>query len=57
MKKVTLNKAKMNKYASMIARAEGKKSQVKIGDIREILKIFMQILVDEANEKKAKAAK
>lgn len=53
-KTVVMTKEKMNKYASMIAKLEGKKSQVKIGDIREILKIFMNILIEESlqNEKK-----
>lgn len=33
----------MNKLASMIAKREGKKSQVKIGDVREILKIMLEV--------------
>lgn len=44
MKKGKINKTKLNKLASQIAKLEGKKSQVHIGNIREILKI---IIVDE----------
>lgn len=33
----------LNKLASIIAKREGKKSQVKIGDIREILKILVEL--------------
>lgn len=32
----------MNTLASRIAKAEGNKSQVKIGDIREIIKILVE---------------
>lgn len=45
--KPKLDKAVMNKYASLIAKREGLKSQVKIGDIREILKLFFEILAEE----------
>jgi hypothetical protein len=33
----------LNKLASLIAKREGKKSQVKIGDVREILRIIVEI--------------
>lgn len=33
----------LNKLASMIAKREGKKSQARIGDIREILKLIVEI--------------
>ena len=33
----------LNELASLIAKTEGKKSQAKIGDIREILKILVEI--------------
>ena len=39
-----------NKLASEIARREGKKSQVAIGNIREILKILETILAEECLE-------
>lgn len=35
--------AKFHKLASIIAKREGKKSQARIGDIREILKILVQL--------------
>lgn len=35
------------KLASTIAQREGKKSQARIGDIREIIKIIEEIAVDE----------
>jgi hypothetical protein len=44
-----LSKKDMNRLASKIAKREGKKSQVKIGDIREVLRILFEI----ANEEKA----
>jgi hypothetical protein len=47
-----LNKKDMNRLASKIAKREGKKSQVKIGDIREILRILFEVLSDEAKAKK-----
>ena len=34
------------KIASLIAKKEGKKSQARIGDIREILKILVELDVD-----------
>lgn len=37
----------MQTLASKIARIEGKKSQARIGDIREILKIITQIMGEE----------
>ena len=36
--------------ASKIAKAEGKKSEAKIGDIREILKLFFDIIAEEATQ-------
>lgn len=35
----------MTKLASMIAKAEGKKHQASIGDIREILKILARLML------------
>lgn len=52
-KKSGLSKDKMNKYASLIAKREGLKSQVKIGDIREILKVFFEILMEETKQELA----
>lgn len=40
-------KTKINKLVSKIAKREGKKSQVKIGDIREILGIMADVFNDE----------
>lgn len=37
----------MQTLASKIAKIEGKKSQARIGDIREILKIITQIMGEE----------
>lgn len=38
----------LNQLASKIAKIEGKKSQARIGDIREILKIYFDLfLLDE----------
>ena len=37
----------LNKLASQIAKIEGKKSQSRIGDIREILKIIQNMIKDE----------
>lgn len=53
-KKVVVAKPILNKYASKIAKIEGKKSQVKIGDIREILSIFFNIIAEEAEQVSAK---
>lgn len=36
----------MNQLASMIARLEGKKSQARIGDVRELLGILADIVYD-----------
>lgn len=33
----------LNKLASIVAKREGKKSQVKIGDVREVLKILVEL--------------
>lgn len=41
----------IQKLASEIAKREGKKSQARIGDIREILKILCTIDAEEAVEK------
>lgn len=41
------NNLTVNKIASMIAKREGKKSQVAIGDIREILKILCTIEAED----------
>lgn len=44
-----------NKLASLIAKREGKKHQASVGDIREILKVFLDIVVEyhfEAEENK-----
>lgn len=38
----------LNKLASKIAKIEGKKSQAKIGDIREILSVLGEIWVKSA---------
>jgi hypothetical protein len=38
----------LNKLASLIAKREGKKSQVHIGNIREILKIICTMEVENA---------
>lgn len=37
----------LNQLASAIAKREGKKSQARIGDIREILKIIVQLEADD----------
>ena len=37
----------LNKLASQIAKREGKKSQARIGDIREILGIFADIMHED----------
>jgi hypothetical protein len=37
----------IKELASAIALAEGKKSQVKIGDIREILRIIADLMVED----------
>lgn len=39
--------SKLQKLASEIAKREGKKSQARIGDIREILKIFFTMLAED----------
>lgn len=36
-----------NEGASLVASKEGKKSQVKIGDIREIIKIIQVLIAEE----------
>lgn len=47
--KTTKKQKVLNKLASEICKREGKKSQAKVGDVREILKILTQmILKDEA---------
>lgn len=44
----------LNKLASLIAKREGKRSQARIGDIREILKIIVELntesMIDGSNE-------
>ena len=40
-------KSKLQALASQIARAEGKKSQVKIGDIREIVGLISDVVYQE----------
>lgn len=40
-------KSQLHKWASVIAKAEGKKHQASVGDIREILKIMVGIIADE----------
>ena len=40
----------LNKLASAIAKIEGKKSQSRIGDIREILKIIQNMIKEEVIE-------
>jgi len=52
-----MEKEVMNFYASEIAKREAGKSQVKIGDIRQILKIFFKILEENINQKVDKMAK
>lgn len=37
----------MRKLASAVAKAEGKKSQVSIGNIRETLKVLVQVLAED----------
>jgi hypothetical protein len=37
----------LKELASAIAKREGKKSQVKIGDIREILRIIADLMVED----------
>lgn len=39
-----------NKLATLIASIEGKKSQARIGDIREIIKVIQMLLLDETKE-------
>lgn len=46
----------MQKLASMIAKREGLKSQVKIGDVREILRVLIDLQV-ETLEKQFKERK
>lgn len=41
----------LNKIASQIAKLEGKKSQARIGDIREILKIIVKNEVEVSKGK------
>lgn len=41
---------KLKELASLIAKREGKKSQARIGDIREILSILSDIRFDEGEE-------
>lgn len=36
-----------NKLATLIAKLEGKRSQARIGDIREIIKIIQTLIKDE----------
>ncbi len=45
-----LSKKDMNRLASKIAKREGKKSEVKIGDIREVLRILFEVLAEESKE-------
>lgn len=40
----------LRKLASLIAKREGKKSQARIGDIREILKILIQLEIEDILE-------
>ena len=40
-------KKELNYMASKIAKAEGKKSQVKIGDIREILRLMAELMITD----------
>lgn len=40
----------LNKLASLIANKEGKKHQASIGDIREILKIYFELLCSEDSD-------
>lgn len=49
MKKKKLSKVKMNAIAKVLAKYEGKKRQVRIGDLREIIRIMyeMDLLVHE----------
>jgi len=39
----------IKKLASIIAKKEGKKSQVKIGDVREVLGIVSDLIYDDIN--------
>jgi hypothetical protein len=41
----------IKELASAIAKKEGKKSQARIGDIREILSILSDMLFDEKNDR------
>ncbi len=41
---------KIKKLASLIAKREGRKSQVKIGDVREVLSILSDIICEEVEE-------
>lgn len=43
----------VNKWASALAKAEGKKSQARIGDIRELLKLQIQMQVEAAKKLEA----
>lgn len=40
----------VRKLASAIAKREGKKSQTRIGDVREILKVLIEICSEECGE-------
>lgn len=46
-KKPKLKRDVMQKYASEIAKREGGKTQARIGDIRQILRIYHEILAEE----------
>jgi hypothetical protein len=45
----------LHKWASKIAKKEGKKSQARIGDIREILKILVDLEADTIGMEMGKA--
>jgi len=38
---------KLNELASLVAKKEGKKKQVLIGDIREVIGIFSELIVQD----------
>jgi len=38
---------KLNELASLVAKKEGKKKQVLIGDIREVIGIFSELVVQD----------
>lgn len=40
----------LNRMASVIAKREGKKSQVKVGDVREILRILVDLEQESASK-------